>query len=62
MVWEPKRRAALRPRTNLYEERQREIDRLYAAGYGKHPQEAWVGELGSGGFTAFDRGEGGAPL
>jgi Arc/MetJ-type ribon-helix-helix transcriptional regulator len=46
----------------LYEERQREIDRLYAAGYGKHPQEAWVDELGLAGFTAFGRAEGGAPL
>jgi Arc/MetJ-type ribon-helix-helix transcriptional regulator len=46
----------------LYEERQREIDQLYAADYGKHPQEARVGELGLAGFSAFDRGEGGAPL
>jgi Arc/MetJ-type ribon-helix-helix transcriptional regulator len=46
----------------LYEERQRQIDRLYAVGYGKHPQEEWVGELGLAGFSAFGRAEGGAPL
>ena len=46
----------------LYEERQRDIDETYAAGYGKHPQEEWVGELGLAGLTAFDRAEGGASL
>jgi len=46
----------------LHEEREHEIDQMYAAGYGKHPQEAWVGELGLAGLTAFDRAEGGASL
>ncbi len=46
----------------LYEERQREIDETYAAGYAKHPQEEWVGELGLAGLAAFDKAEGGAPL
>ncbi len=46
----------------LREERQYEIDQLYAAGYGRHPQEEWVGELGLAGLAAFDRAEGGAPL
>ncbi len=46
----------------LHEERQHEIDQMYAAGYGKHPQEEWVGELGLAGFAEFDRAEGGAPL
>ena len=46
----------------LREEREHEIDRMYAAGYGKHPQEPWVGELGLAGLAAFDKAEGGAPL
>jgi len=46
----------------LYEERQREIDQMYAAGYGKHPQEDWVGEIGLAGLAAFDRAAGGPPL
>ena len=46
----------------LREERQHEIDQLYAAGYGRHPQEEWVAELGLAGLAAFDRAEGGAPL
>ena len=46
----------------LQEERDHEIDQMYAAGYGKHPQEEWVGELGLAGLTAFDRAEGGASL
>jgi Arc/MetJ-type ribon-helix-helix transcriptional regulator len=46
----------------LYAERQHEIDQLYIVGYGKHPQEAWVGEFGLAGFSAFDRAEGGAPI
>jgi Arc/MetJ-type ribon-helix-helix transcriptional regulator len=46
----------------LREERQHEIDEMYATGYGKHPQEEWVGELGLAGLAAFDRAEGGAPL
>jgi Arc/MetJ-type ribon-helix-helix transcriptional regulator len=46
----------------LREERQHEIDEMYAAGYGKHPQEEWVGGLGVAGLVAFDEAEGGAPL
>jgi Arc/MetJ-type ribon-helix-helix transcriptional regulator len=46
----------------LAAERQREIDESYAAGYGKHPQQAWVGELGLAGLAAFDKAEGGPPL
>ena len=30
----------------LREEREREIAAAYARGYGRRPQEAWVGELG----------------
>ena len=46
----------------LYEERQDEFDERYAAGYGKHPQEEWIGELGLAGLAAFDQAEGGPPL
>ena len=46
----------------LQEEREREIDKAYAAGYGKHPQETWVGEIGLAGVAAFDKAEGGKPL
>jgi Arc/MetJ-type ribon-helix-helix transcriptional regulator len=46
----------------LREEREDEIDQMYAAGYGKHPQEEWVGELSLSGLAAFDKAEGGAPL
>lgn len=30
----------------LHEERDREIAAAYARGYGRHPQEEWVGETG----------------
>ena len=46
----------------LFEERQREIDETYAAAYAKHPQEAWVGQLGLASLAAFDEAEGGGPL
>jgi Arc/MetJ-type ribon-helix-helix transcriptional regulator len=46
----------------LYEERQREIDETYVAGYAKHPQEEWVGELGLAGLAAFDRADAAEPL
>ena len=46
----------------LREERQRETDEAYARGYGKHPQEEWVGETGLAGLAAFDKAEGGTPL
>jgi hypothetical protein len=38
-------------------QRQREIDETYAAGYAKHPQEEWVGELadGAGELTASEQ-------
>jgi Arc/MetJ-type ribon-helix-helix transcriptional regulator len=41
----------------LREEREREIDEAYAAGYRKHPQEEWVGDLGLAGLAAFDQAE-----
>lgn len=46
----------------LTEERGRQIDEAYAAGYRKHPQEQWVGELGLAGLAAFDKAEGGSAL
>jgi len=46
----------------LREEREREIDDAYVAGYAKHPQKDWIGELGLAGLGAFDRAEGGSPL
>ena len=46
----------------LHDEREHEIDQMYAAGYGKHPQEEWVGEFGLAGLAAFDWAEGGKPL
>jgi Arc/MetJ-type ribon-helix-helix transcriptional regulator len=46
----------------LREEREREIDAAYARGYGRHPQEEWVGELGLAGLAAFHKAEGGKPL
>lgn len=46
----------------LEEERQSEIDDAYEAGYRKHPQAEWVGELGLAGLAAFDEAEGGRPL
>jgi Arc/MetJ-type ribon-helix-helix transcriptional regulator len=30
----------------LREEREREIAAAYSRGYGRHPQEPWIGELG----------------
>ncbi len=46
----------------LREERDREIEQAYRRGYGAHPQEEWVGEVGLAGLIAFDRVEGGEPL
>jgi Arc/MetJ-type ribon-helix-helix transcriptional regulator len=46
----------------LHEERERAIDEAYRKGYGKHPQEEWVGVAGLAALTAFDRAEGGEPL
>jgi Arc/MetJ-type ribon-helix-helix transcriptional regulator len=46
----------------LREEREREIDAAYARGYGRHPQEEWVAELGLAGLEAFHKAEGGKAL
>lgn len=46
----------------VHEEREREIDEAYRRGYGEHPQEDWVGQVGLAGLTAFHRAEGGEPL
>ena len=46
----------------LAEEREERIDEAYTAGYRKHPQKEWVGELGLAGLAAFDKAEGGTPL
>jgi len=46
----------------LHEEREREIDEAYSRGYGKKPQEDWVGAVGFAGLAAFDHAEGGEPL
>jgi Arc/MetJ-type ribon-helix-helix transcriptional regulator len=46
----------------LRDEREREIEEAYRRGYGEHPQEEWVGEVGLAGLIAFDRAEGGKPL
>ena len=46
----------------LREEREREIDDAYARGYGEHPQEDWVADLGLAGLAAFHQAEGGDPL
>ena len=46
----------------LREERELALGEAYRRGYGEHPQEEWVGELGLAGLAAFDRAEGGDPL
>jgi Arc/MetJ-type ribon-helix-helix transcriptional regulator len=46
----------------LAEERGRAIDEAYRRGYGEHPQEEWVGELGLAGLAALDRAEGDTEL
>jgi len=46
----------------LREEREREIEDAYRRGYGKHPQEEWIGEVGLAALAALDRAEGGEPL
>jgi Arc/MetJ-type ribon-helix-helix transcriptional regulator len=38
----------------LREERERGIDEAYVAGYGKHPQATWVGELGIAALASFE--------
>ncbi len=37
----------------MREEREREIEESYRLGYGKYPQEEWVGELGLAALEAF---------
>jgi Arc/MetJ-type ribon-helix-helix transcriptional regulator len=51
----PSRAAAVREGLSrlLGEEREREIEEAYRRGYGTHPQEAWVGEVGLAGFAAL---------
>jgi Arc/MetJ-type ribon-helix-helix transcriptional regulator len=46
----------------LRDERDREIEDAYRRGYGAHPQEDWVGQIGLAGLIAFDRAESGDPL
>jgi Arc/MetJ-type ribon-helix-helix transcriptional regulator len=46
----------------LREEREREIEEAYRRGYGKYPQEEWVGQAGLAAFEAWHRAEGGEPL
>jgi Arc/MetJ-type ribon-helix-helix transcriptional regulator len=46
----------------LKDEREREIEEAYRRGYGKYPQEEWIGEAGLAGLAAFHRAEGGEPL
>lgn len=42
--------------------RERAIGRAYAKGYGKHPQEDWIGHAGLAALIELDRAEGGPPL
>ena len=53
------RSAALRAGldTVLREERERVIDDAYRLGYGKHPQEDWIGEAGLALFAASAKAE-----
>lgn len=46
----------------LREEREREIDEAYRRGYGKYPQEEWLGEWGLALMDEFHRAEGDDPL
>jgi len=46
----------------LRERRERAIEDAYKRGYGKYPQEAWIGRDGLALFAAFDAAEGGEPL
>lgn len=46
----------------LEEERQEAIDETYRRGYGKYPQEEWIGVDGLALFAAWDAAEGGEPL
>lgn len=46
----------------LHVQRERAIEDAYRRGYGKHPQEEWIGEAGLAAFAAWDAEEGGEPL
>ena len=46
----------------LDEERDQAIDDAYRRGYGEHPQERWIGQVGLQGLTELSRNEGGDPL
>ena len=46
----------------LRERREREIEDAYRRGYGKYPQEEWIGRDGLALFAAFHAAEGGEPL
>lgn len=46
----------------LHELREQEIDEAYRRGYGKYPQEDWIGEAGMAALSEFDRSEDGEPL
>ena len=50
------------PECILREEREREIEEAFRRGYGEHPQEAWIGEVGLAALAALDRAEGDEPL
>lgn len=41
----------------LAEEREAAIDAAYRRGYGKHPQEEWIGELGLAAMSALVEAE-----
>ncbi len=46
----------------LRERREREIEAAYRRGYGKYPQEEWIGRDGLALFAAFAAAEDGEPL
>jgi Arc/MetJ-type ribon-helix-helix transcriptional regulator len=46
----------------LREEREREIEEADRRGYGEHPQEEWIGQVGLAAFEAWHRAEGGEAL
>jgi Arc/MetJ-type ribon-helix-helix transcriptional regulator len=41
----------------LKAERDREIEEAYRRGYGKYPQEEWIGELGLAALAMWDEAE-----
>jgi len=46
----------------LHEHREQAIVEAYRRGYGKYPQEEWIGEAGMAALAAFHLAEGGEPL